>query len=83
MKFLRDLFMGPTNKNWDIARVVFGLAVLTLMGGTIYNIAQGHPFEAVDYANAFALMMAGGGFVVAAKDVARKHSLRDGEDVAD
>ena len=79
MKFIRDLFYGPSNTHWDLARVLTGLFSIGLIGGIVYNIAQGGGFEPVSYAQAAGLILGAGGLGIAAKDIARPKGLLDGE----
>lgn len=45
LRFIRDLFKGPANAYWDLARIGSTIAVLAMLAGQGWNIYLGLPIE--------------------------------------
>ena len=83
MKFLRDLFTGPSNTRWDLARVSLGLALLASIGFQGYSIYQDQEYDPLTFAGGIAALLVAGGLSISMKDKARPHSLLDGEQIVE
>lgn len=73
MKFLRDLFMGVGNQNWDIGRIGGGLAVLAMFAAAGWNVALGLPLELgpTGFGGGLAAVLGGAAAWIYAKDRAK------------
>ncbi len=77
MKFLRDLFMGVGNANWDIGRIGGALAVLSMFLAAGWNIALGLPIELgpTGFGGGLAAVLGGAAAWVYAKDRAKAENV--------
>lgn len=82
MNLIKDLFSGPTNTHWELARVLTALQSVALIAYQGYAIAMGQAFEPVTFATGAGAILAAGGLGISLKDKARPKALRDGEEVA-
>lgn len=73
MKFLRDLFMGVGNANWDIGRIGGGLAVLAMFAAAGWNVSLGLPIELgpTGFGGGLAAVLGGAAAWIYAKDRAK------------
>jgi hypothetical protein len=79
--FIRDLFTGPANDHYELARVAFAVALISALIFQGYAIAKGQEFDIQAFGIAFATMLAAGGLGISLKDKARPYGL-DGNDFA-
>lgn len=70
-KFFKDLFCGPSNEHYELARVCLALTTLGLLIFQGYAIFKGQPFSPETFGIGAATILGGGGLGVALKDRAR------------
>lgn len=76
MKLLRDLFMGVSNKSWELARVTAAWAVLSYSGAFLYAlIGRGAVPDWSSLGVGFAAVLTGSGALIGIKDFARAKVL--------
>jgi hypothetical protein len=75
-KLLHDLFMGPMNANWDLARILGCLVVFVYCGVLIGAFLRGADMDFVAIGTGFAALLAGVAAFIWAKDNARTAALR-------
>jgi hypothetical protein len=59
--FIKHIFTGKDNATFDVGRLLWALGVLVFLGISIYSVAKGNPFNAIDYGAGFGGLLAGGG----------------------
>ena len=76
MKFIRDLFMGVGNANWDLGRIVGAVGVLMMLGGQVWNILLGLPIELgpTGLGGGLAAVLGGAAALIYAKDRAKSEN---------
>lgn len=75
MKFIRDLFMGVGNQNWDIGRIGGALAVLSMMAAEVWNITLGLPIDLDKFGVGMAAVLGGAAAWIYAKDRAKAENV--------
>lgn len=70
-QFIADLFKGPGNKAWELARLASAWAIFSTSGIAIYKIYAGQDVPLESYANAMMLVLGGCAVFIGAKDISR------------
>lgn len=68
---ISDLFKGPDNKHWELARVSFGVALASAVGYQGYALFNGQDFAPEAFGLGLAAILGGGGLGTMFKDNAR------------
>ncbi len=71
MKFLRDLFCGVGNQNWELGRISAAWAILSTSALAGYKVYADQPFTLTEYATAMMAIFTGCAIFIGAKDMAR------------
>jgi hypothetical protein len=81
VKFVRDLFTGPSNLYYDLGRVGLAFSLLSAVAYQGWALFQGQAFDALVFGTGCAAILGAGGFGIAQKDKARPKGLVEGEEI--
>lgn len=75
MRFLRDLFMGIGNQQWDLGRLMAFAAFVPMFGSVGWNAWLGQPVDLMALGGGLAAVITAAAALIAAKDLARTNAL--------
>lgn len=75
MKFLRDLFAGVGNEQWDLGRIMAFASMLPMFAGLWWNIMTGNPIDMLAMGGGIAAVLTASAALIAAKDIARTNAI--------